>query len=825
MKQLNDQYFNYRQTPVDYDGVAKPSIKGNTLVWNQLFDDPTFTTDDGWASVRTTISVSGNTLTGTVSASGTAYVARETHFLGGQDKYLFSFDILTSFSSDYVSVRMYAGTVGLNSWSGYGSCVANTLTRINLIVEANTTVPYDATFMIYPLRGSSLAVGDTYAVRNLNIYNLSKTYGSGNEPTLEQFTSLFSLPMYAYDSGSLLNFNGTGIKTTGKNLLDVSSGTGAGSVAPTYANGILEIKAMTAGTVQIWLMDFPLYETKTYTLSFDAYASEDGTRVIFDGQPDALYNAYGSGGLGYDKQIDVSTTKTRYTYSGVLLDGTTGLRFFRTNTNAKATTSAVYISNIQLEFGSSASSFEPYTTSTTSLPISTYFPTGMKSIDGGRVYDELSDKAITRIGSIVADGTLDYAFSASDSGNWATINLTGKLGKVDSAKIQLISSNTFTPIAFNDRTSASTIFRCYINDSGNLVLRLPAGDTTFTNSTGAKTYFTSNPVYLNYELATYTEQDVNADLFYKFYGDGTEQLLPVNTDTPSTSPLLADIIYYNLTDSEVPYRVFWMINSKGERWDFTEREFKSFLNNPQGLGFSKTFSVNRYGNVQNLTDITDNFPQPNGEVLFYDSSNSTRYDKYNNFVKFLSYEPITLYYKIPVSFFSRIPNTYSLECVVGTLSKTESKTDHMLTCSINYNALSFYKGEEVEISGTGTSYTINNDSDFPIGFEITITGSPVNPYFTLTQDGEMYGEAKFDDSTAFSSVYVNSNDGEQNVELQQGGSVLPNPLSYQDLSISNGSIYVTFVKLARGESTLTIGKDSGSITGVNIKFTPIYRSV
>ena len=100
-----------------------------------------------------------------------------------------------------------------------------------------------------------------------------------------------------------------------------------------------------------------------------------------------------------------------------------------------------------------------------------------------------------------------------------------------------------------------------------------------------------------------------------------------------------------------------------------------------------------------------------------------------------------------------------------------------------------------------------------------------NPYITLTQDGEMYGEAKFIDSTAFDKVSVNSNDGKQEVALEQGGSVLPNPLSYQDLSISNGSIYVTFIKLARGTSTLAIGMDSGSITNVTIKFTPIYRSV
>ena len=106
-----------------------------------------------------------------------------------------------------------------------------------------------------------------------------------------------------------------------------------------------------------------------------------------------------------------------------------------------------------------------------------------------------------------------------------------------------------------------------------------------------------------------------------------------------------------------------------------------------------------------------------------------------------------------------------------------------------------------------------------------MTGTMENPYFTLVQDGEMYGECKFDDLTSFGEVFVNSKDGEQNVILKQGGSVVANPLSYQDLSISNGAIYVTFCKLARGTSTLTVGYDSGSLTGVDISFAPIFRSV
>lgn len=266
-------------------------------------------------------------------------------------------------------------------------------------------------------------------------------------------------------------------------------------------------------------------------------------------------------------------------------------------------------------------------------------------------------------------------------------------------------------------------------------------------------------------------------------------------------------------------REFTLYNSINESWAFTDRSFRSFLSNPQGLGFQRTVNVIRYGLKQNITNIDEQFPSPSGEILFYDSTNEDRYARYDQFVRFCSHEPLILNYYVPGF------GNFSLDCVVNQLQKTESKTDHILTCPVQFLGLSFWKGDEIEITGASDSYSLINNGDFPVGFEITIEGSLTNPYIQMLQDEELYGMAKFDDSTAFSSLYVDSKDGEQNVVLEQGGSILPNPLSYQDLSISNGSIYVTFVKLARGTSTLEIGLGSGSITDVNIKYQPLYRSV
>lgn len=267
------------------------------------------------------------------------------------------------------------------------------------------------------------------------------------------------------------------------------------------------------------------------------------------------------------------------------------------------------------------------------------------------------------------------------------------------------------------------------------------------------------------------------------------------------------------------YRKFWIENADGQTVQLADEQSKIFLNNPTGLGYSNAIEVNQYSDALSIASKEQNFATVSGELLFYDYINADRYEQYNDFITFLQSEPLTFYYQIPES----TPRTFSMDVALSSIDKTESKSDGMMRCSFTLQGLSRWKGDEVVIQGSSNTYSIVNDGHMPVGYEIELEGSLSDPYVLLRQDGELYGEAKFLDT--FDRVYVNSKDGEQEVILEQGGSVLPNPLSYQDLSISNGAIYVTFVKLARGTSELEIGMDSGSLTSVEIRFTPIYRSV
>lgn len=791
MEKYTDQEFFYKQTPVNYDGIAKfTSIKGNTLGWNQLVKNGNFASTDNWTNEYVTATVSNNVISVTGTRNGNNYIMQNYQGGGLGHKYYFRCDYYTPEAQDNVLIAIYTGSTSdrtnftpteYGKWLTYQAVINN---------DASATAQYQ-------IRLQSRKNGITNQFRNCMLIDLTQMYGSGNEPTADKFLSLFSLPYYEYNQGTLIPFSGNGIKTTGKNQFKASTVEENKGLA--WATGV------TFNENGSWASDYIPVIDSSYKFN------KRITQILgYDGNKNYIGAWNGSGW----QTSSVASALDSFSASGISY-----IRFA-----LRLTT--ILPSEVQLEIGTESTNYEPYQESTTSLPISTYFPTGMKS--AGSVYDELADsKVITRVGEVDL-GSLDWQQLSAQYPNIFRAEVIGIYNRISGAENNAVcgkyeSENVWLPTALSDKKFMirGDISNVYIHDS------------TYSDVTTFKQAMADQNVKLYYELATETETDAE-DIFYKFYADGTEQLLPVNGSTPSTSYLIADIEYYDSTEGDSLYRRFWLINGDGERWDLTDKEFKSFLNNPTGLGFRKTIEVTRYGEKANKNNEVYDFPQPSGELLFYDTYNSTRYDKYNKFIRFLMSQPITLYYMIPVSYISGIANIFTLDCDVTEVQKTESKTDRILTSSIVFNGLGFYEGDEISINGTTNTYTLTNEGDFPVGFEITIEGSNMEtPYITLSQDGELYGEAKFEGSEGtgyggitFTHVYLNSNDGEQNLELKdQSSALLPNPLNYQDLSISNGAIYVTFIKLAKGVSELSIGMESGSLSSVNIKYSPKYRSV
>lgn len=204
----------YRGTNAVPTGKAKyglvKSIVGKTRAWNQLVQNGNFASGDGWVlESGVTASFSGNvaTISSTTSSNG---IRREIDFINGH-KYLVSAEINTESALD----------VKFGSSSSGGAQVQITTSVFNRFVkysEIKTASADSYQFYIF--------VSGTYSnlkVRNVTLYDLTLIFGAGNEPSTvaDALAQLPSLGQYnAYDAGSLVSTEVSGVKSVGINLFD-----------------------------------------------------------------------------------------------------------------------------------------------------------------------------------------------------------------------------------------------------------------------------------------------------------------------------------------------------------------------------------------------------------------------------------------------------------------------------------------------------------------------------------------------------------------------------------------------------------------------------
>lgn len=293
----------------------------------------------------------------------------------------------------------------------------------------------------------------------------------------------------------------------------------------------------------------------------------------------------------------------------------------------------------------------------------------------------------------------------------------------------------------------------------------------------------------------------------------------------------------------LPYRKFKLKNGVGAEFTLTEPTFKAFASNPQGLGYSKTISTLRLGDDNLIPYQIFNLDQMSFEILFYDDSLSDKYQKYNDFVSFLSRKPLYLQYQKPNSF-----TWYRRAIETLTLTKTEVDHDSkILRCPFTILPLSFWEDDTANVIETDNQ--IESGKVYPIRYpfsygdtalsnipltslgmlntplEITISGTVVNPQWILYDENDnVYGRAKLNGS--FDSVYVNSDEANEQLVLERGGLILDNPMSYQDLTIgSPNEIFITFLKLQTGKSKIRFIVDGGFDGTVKIVWRNRYVTV
>ncbi len=196
--ETKDDVFTYQVT--DHTGKANiNSIKGNTIVWNQLYEDRSQANSASELGITRTY---GNenliTLDGTATGDANFYInssAWPRTFLANH-KYLFLFKP--------------QGTVNTGvklKWNPQDRQTSDG----GIITSQTVAVSTNGALRLQVANGTSLS---NYNVR-ISIFDLTKMFGAGNEPTsVDEFTKLYPLPYYQYEQHKLLSFNGAGIKTT-----------------------------------------------------------------------------------------------------------------------------------------------------------------------------------------------------------------------------------------------------------------------------------------------------------------------------------------------------------------------------------------------------------------------------------------------------------------------------------------------------------------------------------------------------------------------------------------------------------------------------------
>ena len=522
----------------DNDLYAKISkINGNTKVWNQLVQNPTFVDSSRWTSTDGTIAAANNVLTYTVTTPSDRNSLTQTDFpnVAGH-KYYFAVELNYSAAS---RPQVFIGIGGYYGVFSPGPISAGVWYALSGIVEDEGSSP-NHDLRIY-LRTAAMQVGDTVQVRNVRGIDLTLIYGAGNEPTTvaefeADFQKWFGRPIGAepYDAGSLIPFQATGIKSTGFNQHDeqweagyIDVTTGQESSVAGYMRTVNYNRCLPS--TQYYLQ----YSTTKYILVF-FYDSEKNY-------------------IGY-KAVRNST---------VMSPDNACYFKLRSNNNGDMTT---YNNDICINLSNPTlnGTYVPYKATTVPIPVTTLtgkqsgsstseliFPDGMKS--AGSVKDEVyvedgKTYAVKRVGSVdLGSMTWVYVNGETAASDFFSANFpTGKTPKEGMNSV----TPKYAPGAVGRTTTGNKIL--YLTGSNNVRIR----DNSYTDATTFKA--TMSGVMLYYELATpivYEVDNYTLPLYYPANGTGTEEIVSTATSAPADMD-----IEYRLLEEE------WY----GIRWRMTD---------------------------------------------------------------------------------------------------------------------------------------------------------------------------------------------------------------------------------------------------------------
>jgi hypothetical protein len=425
------------------------TVKGNTVLWNQLIPADLFGTG----------TISGVTITnnndGSYTLNGTANAPIGLNPTAGVVKGKGHKCLLLGCRGGSLSTYYF-----MDGWTGAGD------SGNGIIFTANDSNNPYITLRI--VQGTVLSNIKIYP----QLFDLTLMYGSGNQPsTVEKFTALYPSIYYPYDVGSIKNTPPQRVKSISKNLFDKEyfSKYGNYSIDATYK--IAKIKNLKPSTAY----KFSLIAKKAIGIAGIYYITNSST---------TNFNGSGYASLVSGSNIMTSPPAIVSSPSGELFVGV----YPATEANLLEVMNSV---DIQLEEGTTATAYEPYSATEAYIP----------ELGKWDSFNILTGECIRGGNDTVIDGSKIYSLysgvnnqlvittSFLDQKPWNgltdNIIIDGMTQIEDDTWDLVISRGTFYGSA-----SGSTVF----------VFAL----STFATVAAAQAYFNANPKKMYYQKAQAT---------------------------------------------------------------------------------------------------------------------------------------------------------------------------------------------------------------------------------------------------------------------------------------------------------------------------------
>lgn len=488
-------------------GMARvESVQGAAVVWNQFVENGNFASTSGWVGDNCTISASDNVGTITIgSMSTTPNINRLDITPENGHTYYMSVEVnptetmaaaALAISSSIYKARMTDIPTGWHKISGIVTTGSDSL--------LNRT-------MLYLNYGTGDNTGKTVSVRNYMTIDLTQMFGAGNEPaTVAEFERMFPEAYYPYSAPTLKPVTIAGIRSTGRNLIDLNS---------PYGNGIYNAEVGN----QIVSGNPTATPSGENPCTIAVHSAWNG--VMFVSERLTVGNAYRLaftvGGNGYritiytldanhviTRRIGNYTSETQIT-NNITVKSNESYIALSVSANVAGT---VFLTNTMLQVVTEDfNTYKPYTTDGVEWPTQTLRA-------AGSVRDELTaGELVARVG-VVDLGTLTWNFYAGSNNHYFRTNIYDWLVKGTNRVVANVACAQYAatdPLSILDKT---------INVSTNN--RIIIKDDSFSDDVNAFKA-SLNGVLCFYELATPTTTTISPALpmSYRIEQGGTESIV------------------------------------------------------------------------------------------------------------------------------------------------------------------------------------------------------------------------------------------------------------------------------------------------------------